>query len=49
MRSKLSPTAEAGRSANKPGLGGFNDLRSWVDANMQQSKGWDGRIEGRRH
>lgn len=47
MRSKHSPTAEAG-TTNKPGLGEFNHLRSWVNANMQQSKGWDRRIEGRR-
>lgn len=31
---------------NKLGLIRFNPLGSWVVANMQQNKGWDGRTEG---
>lgn len=49
MRMKHSPTAEVGRSANKLGLGRFNHLRSWVNANMQQNKGGDGSTGGRGH
>lgn len=50
MRIKYSPraegTTEAGVLTNKLGLIRFNPLGSWVVANMQQNKGWDGRAEG---